>query len=100
MFGNRYSSMLRVTLPRNPVPPIRNIRRLSKISVGESLLVMIPSLLPLPWEKALSEGHSLVWRRNVSTDRLPQGCCGRWRYPAASHQSTLHSHLHRAPTTL
>src|SRR5438034_11373410 len=32
--------MLRVTLPRKPVPPIRNIFRLSKISVGESLLII------------------------------------------------------------
>src|SRR5882672_5822944 len=40
-FGNRCSSMLKVTLPRKPVPPIRKIFRPMKISVGESLAVMI-----------------------------------------------------------
>src|SRR5262245_32997658 len=37
--------MLKVTLPRKPVPPMRNMRRSLKMSVGESLFVMIENLL-------------------------------------------------------
>jgi hypothetical protein len=36
--------MLSVTLPRKPVPPIKNIFRPLNISVGESLFVMIQNL--------------------------------------------------------
>ena len=39
--GKRCSSMLKVTLPRKPVPPIRKIFRPLNISVGESLAVII-----------------------------------------------------------
>src|SRR5437660_1669503 len=46
-FGKRCSNMLNVTLPRKPVPPIRKIFRPLKISVGESLAVMIQVCLPL-----------------------------------------------------
>ena len=58
MFGNRCSNMLSVTLPRNPVPPIRNILRPLKISVGESFVLMI------------IESRSLVSRRSASALQL------------------------------
>src|SRR5258707_15525014 len=45
--GKRCSSMLNVTLPRKPVPPIKKIFRPLKISVGESPAVMIQICLPL-----------------------------------------------------
>ena len=48
--------MLNVTLPRKPVPPIRKIFRPLKISVGESLAVMIQVCLPLPLGEGRGEG--------------------------------------------
>src|SRR5882724_57387 len=56
MPGKRCSSMLKVTLPRKPVPPIRKIFRPLKISVGESLAVMIQVCLPLPLGEGWGEG--------------------------------------------
>src|SRR5437588_13022202 len=55
-FGNRCSNMLSVTLPRKPVPPIRKIFRPLKISVGESLAVMIQVCLPLLLGEGRGEG--------------------------------------------
>src|SRR5437867_7121808 len=58
--GKRCSNMLSVTLPRKPVPPIKKIFRPLKISVGESLAVMIQVCLPLPFGRGMGRGSSLL----------------------------------------
>src|SRR5438874_3483145 len=60
IFGKRCSNILNVTLPRKPVPPIRKIFRPLKISVGESLAVMIQVCVPLPVGEGRGKGSSLL----------------------------------------
>src|SRR5688572_32082522 len=70
MCGKRCSNMLSVTWPRKPVPPMRKRLRSRKISVGESVLVVIAFGNPLAIAAKFAAAPGAVMFQQINCCRL------------------------------